>query len=82
MAAHLWNKTEGAGTVAPFGDLDVCVVSRRGENSRREVVIKIRLENIGSVGAVFANAYDLLEFIGYDDRVDLELVLGPGDVLP
>src|SRR6266576_1060291 len=41
MAAHLRNETEGAGTVAAFGNLDERVVTGRGEHARSRFVVKI-----------------------------------------
>ena len=41
LAAQLRNDAEGAGMIAALGDLDVRHVSRRGENARRGLVVKI-----------------------------------------
>jgi len=41
FAAQSRDYAEGTGVVATLVDLDVCGVARRGENARREVVIKI-----------------------------------------
>ena len=78
MTAHLRNKTEGTGTVAPFGNLDIGVLARRGEHARRRLVVEIGRALISErnhrqrtrVRLGIANAEDVRDLTGADESID------------
>ena len=74
FSAKLRDHAERAGMVAALVDFDVGRVARRGENARRQVVIKI-CGKFGVAAAsparelAFAGCEDFLDFAGADDGV-------------
>ena len=61
--------------VATLGDFDVGEMARRGQNARRQVVVKVRLDRARVGLNTFANGDDLVDFIGADHGVHFGQVL-------